>query len=432
MQIGNLFTLAGSSLNNSMCKCVVTNAVILEILVNGYIVQRNFSHDMEVYMVGVNNNLNTKRIVLTLILGLIVILFMSGATCYACSCMPLTLEQKIARADQIFTGKVVGIWHNNQLNQAAVEFEVSSVYKGDVPSVTRVISNTISSMCGISFQFGNTYLVFKSSDGTTSLCSGTGALDEKKPLDESLGNPLKMYEQVSSRAVKDVKLRYYDEIIGAVHIDSRSRALIPLQDSLLIEMRIERLSPQEDREQIRLTKMNKEASIFTGSNILLLNHGPIYMDTITFRDSGTVYAPLRDLLEALDFSVIWDEQDRSITLKDNNAVFSTIGKKENFRKLEAFQKHVSNQVPDTMRIIRYSIDSGPIYIDLDYRRDSDSIWMQFDPSRDRMTAEKAYKVSCKSMIWEEDPWGGKVLYLDKCSDGQKRYLLSIHPNLYVN
>ncbi|WP_171652592.1 stalk domain-containing protein [Paenibacillus foliorum] len=373
--------------------------------------------------------MNIKRFVLTLLIGLFVSLLVSGATCYACSCISLTLEQKIERAEQIFTGKVVGIWHNKKLDQAKVEFEVTSIYKGDVPSVTHVFSSTISTKCGISFQFGKSYLVFKNSDGTTSFCSGTGAINDEKPLDERLGKPLQTYEHVSSLGLNDIKLRYHYEEIGAVRIDPRDKALIPLQDHLFKEVGIERLSNPDDHEQIRLAKGNKEVTVFTGSNILLLKNGPKYMDSISIRDIGIVYAPLRDLMEELDFSVVWNEQDRSITLNDNNAVVSLPNKIENFSKLEAFQRNISKNVPDNMRIVRYSIDSGPIYIDLDYRDDSVSIWMKFDPIRDKMTVEKAYKVSCKSMIWEEKPWSGKLLSLDGCSDGQKHYLLSIIPIL---
>ncbi|MCR8630205.1 stalk domain-containing protein [Paenibacillus radicis (ex Xue et al. 2023)] len=373
--------------------------------------------------------MNIRRFVMTLLVGLLVSLLMSGATCYACSCIPLTFEQKIEHAEQIFTGKVVGIWHNKKLNQAKVEFGVSSVYKGDVPSVTHVLSSTISSMCGISFEFGKSYLVFKNSDGTTSICSGTGAInDDEKPLDERLGVPLQRYDNVSTLAVNDIKLRYHYEEMGSVRIDPKDMALMPLQDHLFKEMGIERLSNPDDHEQIRLAKGNKEVTVYTGSNILMLKNGPKYMDSISIKDSGIVYAPLRDLMEELDFSVVWNEQDRSITLSDNNAIVSLPFKKENFSKLEAFQKNVSMHEPDNIRIIRYSIDSGPIYIDLDYRDDSDSIWMQFDPSRDNMTVEKAYKVSCKSMIWEERTWYGKLLSLDGCSDGQKHYLLSVIPD----
>ncbi|MFD0679448.1 MULTISPECIES: stalk domain-containing protein [unclassified Paenibacillus] len=372
--------------------------------------------------------MNIRRFVVTLLVGLLVSLVMSGATCYACSCMPLTFEQKIEHAEQIFTGKVVGIWHNKKLDQAKVEFEVSSVYKGDVPSVTHVLSSTISTKCGISFQFGNSYLVFKNSDGTTSFCSGTGAINDEKPLDERLSEPLQTYDNVSSLAVNDVKLRYYYEEIGSVRIDPKDMALMPIQDHLFKEMGIQRLSNPDDHEQFRLTKGNKEVTVFTGSNILMLKNGPKYMNSISIRDSGIVYVPLRDLMEELDFSVVWNEQDRSITLNDNNAIVSRPLKKENFSKLEAFQKNVSMHEPDNIRIVRYSKDSGPIYIDLDYRDDSDSIWVQFDPSRDNMTVEKAYKVSCKSMTWEEGSWSGKLLSLDGCSDGQKHYLLKVLPD----
>ncbi|WP_248928006.1 stalk domain-containing protein [Paenibacillus hamazuiensis] len=305
--------------------------------------------------------MNIKRSVPTLLVGLLVSLLISGATCYACSCIPLTFEQKVERAEQVFIGKVVGIWHSKQLVQVNVEFEVSSVYKGDVPSFTHVYSS--SAACGISFQFGKSYLVFKDADGTTSLCSGTGAVNDEKPLDESLlGKPVQTYEHNSSMAVSDVKLRYHHEKISAVRIDPRNKAVLPLRDDLLKELGIERTSHPDDHEQIKLAKGNKNVTVITGSNILILKNGPKYLDTISFRDDGIVYAPLRDLMEELDFSVIWNDHDRSVTLKDNNAVVSVPLKIENFGKLENFQKNVNNKVPDNMRVVRYSIDSGPIYM----------------------------------------------------------------------
>jgi outer membrane lipoprotein-sorting protein len=375
--------------------------------------------------------LNFKRFILSLVTGLLLSLAMPWATCYACSCTAMTFEQKIENAEHIFTGKVVGIWHSKQMNQTKVEFEVMNVYKGDVPSASYVYSNAISSMCGISFEFNKSYLVFKSSNGTTSFCSGTVAINDEIPLYERLGEPLQMYDHVSSKAVTNIKLRLHYEEIGTVRIDSRERALIPLEDHLLEELGIVRLSEPDDHKQIRLAKGNTEVTVFTGSNLLQLNPDLNYMDTVSILDADLIYAPIRDLMEAFNFSVVWNEKDRSITLKDNNAVVSMLLKKENFGKLEAFIKNVRNRVPDNMRIIRYTIDSGPIYIDLDYQ--ADSIRMQFDPARDKITVENAYTVSCRSMIWEEQPENGKLqlLLLDGCLDGQKHYLLSVHPNLEI-
>ncbi|MBX6751268.1 MAG: hypothetical protein IRY85_16655 [Micromonosporaceae bacterium] len=105
----------------------------------------------------------------------------------ACSCGALSAEEAVARADVVFVGVAVEVtvpWRgplSSSGDPVTVTFDVSTVYKGDVPANARVRTVRDSATCGYPFVAGQRYLVHadRRTDGTwtTSLCDGNQPVD---------------------------------------------------------------------------------------------------------------------------------------------------------------------------------------------------------------------------------------------------------------
>jgi hypothetical protein len=109
-----------------------------------------------------------------------------AAPACACSCVEFTPEEAFASSDAVFAGRVVDIvdpWPGPVISSAdpvTVAFEVSAVYKGDVPVNAQVQTARDGASCGYDFAEGGWYLVHVQSDQagewTTGLCSGNQRL----------------------------------------------------------------------------------------------------------------------------------------------------------------------------------------------------------------------------------------------------------------
>lgn len=118
----------------------------------------------------------------------------------ACSCLPTTPQQSLDRSSTVFSGKVIDIVQPNPRNttystpadsQVKVKFEVAKVWKGKTGRQLIVTTSDSSASCGYSFQKGEAYLVYASSqDGKveTGLCSGTKPLSQARADLAVLGN----------------------------------------------------------------------------------------------------------------------------------------------------------------------------------------------------------------------------------------------------
>jgi len=94
----------------------------------------------------------------------------------------MSADEAVARADLVFEGVAVDVavpWRGPFLSSAdpvIVTFDVSTVYKGDVPANARVQTVRDSASCGYRFEAGERYLVhvYLKEDGTwgTGLCDG--------------------------------------------------------------------------------------------------------------------------------------------------------------------------------------------------------------------------------------------------------------------
>lgn len=116
----------------------------------------------------------------------------------ACSCLRSTPEEHFARANAVFSGKVIEVdgKQNTQIPlpdsflNRQIKFEVSRVWKGNVEKQEVVLTSDSSASCGYSFEKGKEYLVYASEqDGKlqTGLCSGTNLLSQAQENLETLG-----------------------------------------------------------------------------------------------------------------------------------------------------------------------------------------------------------------------------------------------------
>jgi len=131
------------------------------------------------------------------------LLLLAVNTAMACSClMPdrnksvkqLVTEAK-ASSVAVFVGKVVDIRYSDekmgdQPLRMIAKFEVSGQWKGSVPQIVEVVTANICCICGVSFQKGETYIVY--ANGTAqelaaNSCSRTTAITGKSPDEKYLG-----------------------------------------------------------------------------------------------------------------------------------------------------------------------------------------------------------------------------------------------------
>lgn len=115
-----------------------------------------------------------KRIAVVLI-GLAAVLFSPAAPpAGACSCVMQDRNAHIEAAQFVFTGVARTI--ANAADRLTATFEVTSVFKGDVPARATVATDPRTESCGTPFRKDIGYAIFARGSGQvmiTNLCSGT-------------------------------------------------------------------------------------------------------------------------------------------------------------------------------------------------------------------------------------------------------------------
>ncbi len=107
----------------------------------------------------------------------------------ACSCHERPFEELAAEADAIFEGRVTRIEPDDMARR--VYLDVVQTWRGANQEHIEVRTPSLSSMCGVEFELGRSYLVLASeSEGglTASLCGGTRLMDSAQDERLSLGS----------------------------------------------------------------------------------------------------------------------------------------------------------------------------------------------------------------------------------------------------
>lgn len=124
-------------------------------------------------------------------------------TALACSCVPpdrnKSVRQLVTAAKSssvaVFVGKVVDIRYSDekmgdQPVRMFAKFEVAGQWKGSVPQIVEVSTANICCICGVSFQKGETYIVYANGTAaelSASSCSRTSVITGKSPDEKYLG-----------------------------------------------------------------------------------------------------------------------------------------------------------------------------------------------------------------------------------------------------
>ena len=107
-------------------------------------------------------------------------------TAFACLCDDLTIEQRINRADVVFSGTINDSPWNFSEESIAAGFDVKTVWKGadSFPLIedghVTVVTAKASTACGINFIAGKEYLVYAKIDNNdlyATTCDGSWFLD---------------------------------------------------------------------------------------------------------------------------------------------------------------------------------------------------------------------------------------------------------------
>ncbi len=126
-------------------------------------------------------------------------LFADAARSYACSCVaPGSPTEELAESTVVFAGKVVAISGFDVSESGVVsgadvgtiEFQVSAVWKGDVPETMFVATVRDGAACGFNFTEGQEYVVYSRSDASppdVNLCSRTRLADHAQEDFAALG-----------------------------------------------------------------------------------------------------------------------------------------------------------------------------------------------------------------------------------------------------
>ncbi len=111
------------------------------------------------------------------------IFLLSLASVYACTCTQESIEEKFAKADLVFYGRVMSVRDTrfSELDPfSTFGFDVFTVWKGYETSVE--VNTRVSELaCGYPFKIGQDYLVFVSSKATemqTDFCAGNKPIEE--------------------------------------------------------------------------------------------------------------------------------------------------------------------------------------------------------------------------------------------------------------
>ena len=121
-------------------------------------------------------------------LALLLSLFLGIRAAWGCSCIELTLEQKLRHSSVVFVGTLIGKSEKN--GRAFFEFSVSEAFKGKLGDEIVVASFPKTSDCASYFAAGVNYLVYASGPQDslfTGQCSGNLPLNKaegKRELEE--------------------------------------------------------------------------------------------------------------------------------------------------------------------------------------------------------------------------------------------------------
>ena len=85
---------------------------------------------------------------------------------YACSCIePLTVEEQLSQSKAVFTGRVLKVKENTNLNgyrTTSALFEIDQIWKGGSESQIIIHTGSGGGDCGYHFEEGKEYLVYAS------------------------------------------------------------------------------------------------------------------------------------------------------------------------------------------------------------------------------------------------------------------------------
>ena len=122
-------------------------------------------------------------------LGLVVVV---DAPAQACTCLIGTPQQRLDRADAVFTGTLTGVGLPPpgdvvaSVDPVTYRFDVATVYAGEVDATTVITSPRLGASCGLErMRVGTDYLVFATLQRgvlTSWLCSGTEPV-RRAPVD---------------------------------------------------------------------------------------------------------------------------------------------------------------------------------------------------------------------------------------------------------
>lgn len=128
-------------------------------------------------------------------LGIPMLVLAGAPSAWACSCVPMGFDAQVARADVIFSGRVVERSDGFLgIGSASTRWTLNAatVYKGRAQEQQEVATASSEASCGYEFVVGESYLVLaqrpKESDLglDTNFCSGTRPTGQE-PVPDSLG-----------------------------------------------------------------------------------------------------------------------------------------------------------------------------------------------------------------------------------------------------
>ena len=134
-----------------------------------------------------------------------------AGTAFACLCEDLTIEQRINRANVVFSGTINDNPWNFSEESIAAGFDAKTVWKGAdfFPLIedgyVTVVTAKASTACGVNFIAGKEYLVYAKIDGNylyTTTCDGSWFLDGRTDDVEMLDAMGSTHHFIDAREVK--------------------------------------------------------------------------------------------------------------------------------------------------------------------------------------------------------------------------------------
>jgi hypothetical protein len=169
----------------------------------------------------ISRSLLTVALVLMMLAARFVVPLASRA--HACSCLGLSPQQYLERADMVFIGRVDSIapaGGDPRQPRMTMTFSIQRVWKGPAVSTVDVVSSPGSVSCGVDFGASTTALIYaqRTADGfMTGICSGTKALVDAAADMEVLGEGY-LPSQGSAGAAGDERPNVPAVIGGAVGV----------------------------------------------------------------------------------------------------------------------------------------------------------------------------------------------------------------------